>query len=274
MTSGQSGDTEQIQSVMRRYLNEEVREWFKDIDFDDVDTNTPRGALLKACRHEDADSFLQTIGRSILFDSLIRQRFAGFLGNATGSGDVGTTTLRTGVLRKTKPQIVLYFLEDLADVAQEYSPVDGRISFRLMQHTSDSITPLDVNTYRQRLESHFSDNGGFVWKKGKIMCSYSDWAKGYQLQLLCKTVTEGKRVVEQVLDIQNDTPDWSLFNTEENDEPTAAYPTIPERVRIYGENRRLPRRRPIADVRFQFAHLVISGVPSPLILADRTRLFS
>ncbi len=274
MTTGQSGDTEQLQSVIRRYLNEEVKEWFRDIDFDDIDSRTPRGALLKACRHEDADSFLQTIGRSILFDSLIRQRFAGFFGNASGGGDVGTTTLRTGVLRKTKPQIVLYFLEDLADVAPEYSPVDGRISFRLMDHTSDSITPLQVNTYRQKVESRFSDNGGFVWKKGKIMCSYSDWAKGYQLQLLCKTVTEGRRVVEQVLDIQNDTPDWSLFNAEENEEPTAAYPTIPERVRIYGATRRLPRRRPIADVRFQFSRLTISGVPNPLILADRTRLFS
>ena len=260
MTTGQSGETEQLQSVMRRYLNEEVREWFKDIDFDEIDTNTPRGALLKACRHEDADSFLQTIGRSILFDSLIRQRFAGFFGNDSGGGgDVGTTTLRTGVLRKTKPQIVLYFLEDLADVAPEYSPVNGRISFRLMEHTSDSITPLEVNTYRQKIELRFSNNGGFVWKKGKILCSYSDWGKGYQLQLLCRTVTEGRRVVEQVLDLQSDTPDWSFFNSEENEEPTVAYPTIPERVRIYGENRRLPRRRPIADVRFQFARLNIWG---------------
>ncbi len=274
MTTGASGDTEQLQSVIRRYLNQEVREWFRDIDFDEIDTNTPRGALLRACKHDDADSFLQTMGRAMLFDSLIRQRFANFFGNATGAGEVGTTTLRTGVLRRTKPQIVLYFLEDISDVVSEYSPVDGRISFRLMDHDSDTITPLQVNTYRQRVESRFSNNGGFVWKKGKLMCSYSDWSKGYQLQLLCRNVAEGRRVVEQVLDIQNDTPDWSFFNSEENEQPTIAYPTIPERVRIYGENRRLPRRRPIADVRFQFARLFISGVPNPIILADRTRLFS
>ena len=272
--SGQSGDTEQVQSTIRRFLNEEVREWFKDLDFDTINTSSARGALLRACKHDDSDSFLLTLGRAMLFDSLIRQRFAGFFGNTTGAGDVGTTTMRTGVLRKTKPQVVLYFIEDLADVSPEYAPVDGRISFRLMDHTSDSITPTDVNNYRQRIESRFSNNGGFVWKKGKLMCSYSDWSKGYQLQLLCKTETEGKRVVEQVLDIQNHTPDWSFFNAEENNQPAEAYPTVPERVRIYGLTRRLPRRRPIADVRFQFSRLHINGVPNPIILADRTRLFS
>jgi hypothetical protein len=265
----ESGATEQLQSVIRRFLNEEVREWFKDIDFDDIDSTTPRGALLRACRHEDNDSFLQTIGRSILFDSLIRQRFANFFSESSSSG-IGTTDLKPHVIRKSRPQVVLYFLEDLVDVDSGYAPVDGRISFRLMNQTSQTITPLIVDSYERKIKIAFANNGGFVWKKGKIMCSYTHWEKGYQLQLLCKTIAEGKRVVEQVLDIQEDTPNWEFFNSEENDEPTVAYPTIPERTQIYGSVRRLPRRRPVADVRFQLARLTISGLRSPIILADRS----
>jgi hypothetical protein len=269
----ESGATEQLQSVIRRFLNEEVREWFKDIDFDDIDSTTPRGALLKACRHEDNDSFLQTIGRSILFDSLIRQRFANFF-SETGSGGLGTTEIKPHVMRKSRPQMVLYFVEDLADVEGGYAPVDGRISFRLMDKTAETITPLQVDSYERKIKTAFSNNGGFVWKKGKIMCSYTHWEKGYQLQLLCKTVAEGRRVVEQVLDIQEHTPDWSFFNFEENEEPTVAYPTIPERTRIYGAVRRLPRRRPVADVRYQVARLTISGLRNPIVLADRSGVFT
>ena len=275
MPNPQSGETEQLQSVIRRYMNEEVKEWFKDVDSDDIDTRTPRGALLKACKHDDEDSFLQTLGRAILFDSLIRRRFAEFFGaDESSEGDIGTTSLRPDVLRGTRPQLLLYFIEDLADVAEGYAPVDGRISFRLMNRTAESITTQQVNTYRLRIRAAFENNNGFVWRKGKLMCSYSDWAKGYQLQLLCKTVAEGKRVVEQVLDIQNDTPNWTYFNTEENEEPLEAYPTIPEKARIYEQTRRLPRRRPIANVRFQYARLKINGVPKPIILADRSGLFS
>jgi hypothetical protein len=112
-----------------------------------------------------------------------------------------------------------------------------------------------------------------VWRKGKTMCSYSDWDKGYQLQLLCRDATEGRRIVEQILDIQNDTPEWSYFNTTNNAEPSQAFPTIPNIDRAYGANRRQPRRRPIADIRFQFAQLHVLGVPTPLTLVDRTSTF-
>lgn len=102
------------------------------------------------------------------------------------------------------------------------------------------------------------------------MCTYTDWEKGYQLQLLSRSEAEGRRVVEQVLDIQQDSPDWSYFNTKENAEPSQAFPTVPGRERVYGELRRQPRRRPIAEVRFQMALLHVIGVPAPVVLTDRS----
>lgn len=257
---------EHLQSTLRKYYNREVREWFDDVDVDDLDINVPRQSLALACKHLDEDSFLQTLSRQMFFES-IRNRYA------IAQRGIGETTFKESVLRAKHPKITLYFLEDLGDVAEGYSPVDGQISVRLMNHDQGSITETIARTYATRIKTAFAAGSGFVWKKGKTMCSYSDWPKGYQLQLLCRNETEGRRIVEQVLDIQNDTPDWSNFNKKENAEPAQAYPTIPERDRIYGETRRQPRRRPIADVRFQTAFLDVLGLSAPIILVDRTRIY-
>ncbi len=267
MTTPPPSPAEHLQSTLRRYYNREVREWFDDVDIDDLDINVPRQSMALACKHMDEDSFLQTLSRQIFFES-IRNRYA-----LTLKG-VGETSFNTGNRRNTRPKITLYFLEDLADVADGYAPIDGQISIRLMNHTPSTITEAIARTYATRIRTAFASGNGFVWKKGKLMCSYSDWDNGYQLQLLCRTEAEGRRVVEQVLDIQSDSPDWEFFNSKENAEPLEAFPTIPDRDRAYGETRRQPRRRPIADVRFQLAQLHVLGVPAPIALVDRSGTLS
>ena len=259
---------EHLQDTIRRTFRTEVREWFRDIDLDgDLDINTPRNSLALACEHRDDDSFNMTIGRMLLFETLLGRFADRLLG---GSDDVGTTRYRTDVRRRTRPKINLYFLEDTNDVEPGYAPIYGRIGFRLMNHTPSTINPSVAQTYAQRIRSTFLTGGGFVWKKGKNMYTYSDWDKGYQLQLLCRTEAEGRRVTEAVLDIQNDTPEWAYFNEKVNSEPAEAFPTIPDIDLVYGQSRRQPRRRPVADVRFQYASLEVLGVPNPIILVDRT----
>ncbi|MBE9065132.1 hypothetical protein IQ260_00500 [Leptolyngbya cf. ectocarpi LEGE 11479] len=259
---------EHLQDTIRRTFSREVREWFRDIDLDgDLDIATPRSSLALACEHRDDDSFNMTIGRILLFETL-RGRFADRLVNA--SSGAGSTTYRTDVRRRTRPKISLYFIEDANDVETGYAPVDGTISFRLMDHTPSSITPVIAQTYAQRIKSNFDIGGGFVWKKGKNMYSYSDWPNGYQLQLLCRTDTEARRIVDAVLDVQSHVPDWSYFNEKINAEPASAFPIIPDIDRAYGEQRRQPRRRPVADVRFQYATLEVLGVANPVVLVDRS----
>lgn len=259
---------EHLQDTIRRTFRLEVREWFRDIDLDgDLDITTPRSSLALACEHRDDDSFNMTMGRIMLFETL-RGRFADRLvGTSEGTG---TTTYRTDIRRRTRPKIRLYFLEDASDVEPGYAPVDGQISFRLMDHTPETITPAIAQTYAQRIKSNFETGGGFVWKKGRNMYSYSDWDKGYQLQLLCRNDAEARRIVDAVLDVQTDTPEWAYFNEKVNAEPASAFPTVPEIDRAYGEQRRQPRRRPVADVRFQYASLEVLGVANPIILVDRT----
>lgn len=258
--------TEHIQSCIRRWLNREVAEYFRDLNVDDTwdpDLTTPRQALAAACRHQDDDALLLTFLRAWFFEHIRSQTYrVPYYGVPVSSFQES---------RRFKPQIKLYFLEDFNDVEPGYKAVAGEITIRLMDHTSSSITPIVATTYANRVKTSLGLAGqGFIWRKGKIMATYSDWAKGYQLQLLVRTEADARALIENVLDIQQDTPDWAKMNISQNEEPSAAYPTIPDTEYIYGQTRRLPRKRPIADCRFQYAVLHVHGVQSPIVLYDRS----
>ncbi len=258
--------TEHLQQCIRQWMNREVRDYFRDLNVDDnwdPDLTTPRASLAAACYHKDDDSLALTQLRCWFFDQIRSQTYrVPYYG-------IPVTSFQEA--RKFRPQIKLYFREDFEDVDPDYAPVAGEITVRLMDHSSDTITEAIATTYANRIRSSFGVGGsGFIWRKGKDLASYTDWNKGYQLQLLVRNVTDARAIIENVLDIQNDTPVWSKMNYLENQEPSAAFPTIPPTDYIYGETRRTPRKRPIADVRFQYALLHIHGVSSPIVLYDRS----
>lgn len=258
--------TEHLQSCIRNWFNREVRDYFSDIGVDDnwdPDLLVPRQSLAAACRHQDDDTLQLTMLRCWFFEHIRSQTYrVPFYGIPVSSFQER---------RRFQPQIKLVFKEDLEDVEPGYVPVEGEITCRIMNYTNETLTPPIAQGLAQRVRSAFGNSGqGYIWRKGKTMASYSDWGRGYQLQLLVRNETDARALVENVLDIQNHSPDWSKLNISQNEEPATAYPTIPETDFIYGETRRLPRRRPVADCRFQFALLHIHGIKSPIVLYDRS----
>lgn len=191
------------------------------------------------------------------------------LGNQQG-GQI--SMINSAIKRKHKPQITLYFREE--NIRSGHSGVEGEISFRIMSKESNTITEREVKAVASIIKRKFGTGGGFLWNKGKVMCSYTDWDSGYQLQLLCQSEAEGRRVIEQVLDIRGFSPDWENMNVSRNVEPSKAYPEIPNKQTILGKSTRLPRRRPLAKVRFQYALLILHGMPNPICLVDRSGQFS
>lgn len=248
--------------MVRRFTNREVREYFSDLGGEDWDPDitTARGSLRHGCTHIDADSLLITLLRCWLFD-MVR-------GLHSNVPFYGVPVASFGEQRRFRPQIKLFFQEDLQDVEPGYTPVTGEIGIRLMDHDYDTITTALAQTYATRIRQSWAIGNGRIWRKGKLMASYTDWAKGYQLQILCRTEGEAREIIENVLDIQNDSPNWERMNISENAAAAAAYPTIPGNEIIYGKSRRRPRRRPIADVRFRSAFLHIWGMPQPIVLVD------
>jgi hypothetical protein len=258
---------EHLQSVIRKWLNREVRDYFIELGGDewDPDITTPRGSLRTACTHLDSDSIVMTQMRWQLFERIRRSAFdMPYYGIPVG------TYQQT---RKFRPQIKLYFQEDIGDVADGFSPVSGEISFRLMDAEVSGINPALAQTYANRIETNFGVGGGYLWRKGRLLVSYTDNEKGYGLKIFCRTENDARDLIDRVLDIQTHTPDWSKLNVSENSNAAAAYPTLPPNDFIYGSSRRLPRKRPVADVRFQASYLNIWGMTNPVTLFDRTGLY-
>ena len=197
------------------------------------------------------------------------------------SKDVGTiyayTDDKESVRRVGKPKVTLYFLED-SNFNKKALPnkifegrrrQEGVIRFRLMNETTHSFSKANGTALGNKIKEVFGSNNGFVWNKGKTMYSYTDWERGYQFQLLCKTETEAKRIINAVHSLQNHTPNWKYFNTIENNEKLIKYPENPGTQIVMGETIAIPKSRPIVDVRFQHAYIKLDGVINPITLYDR-----
>jgi hypothetical protein len=255
---------EHLQDVVMLIQNKIVRAEFNDVG-DDAwvhDITTSRGSLRVACTHEDADSVDMTLIRLWLFYGILRkcQDFHPAI--------FGTPSTSFQETTKYHPQIHLYFEEKYTEADPGYKPLRSQVSLRLMNETTDTLTKADATVIANKIKTLFGTSVPFHWKRGKELFSYIDQSKGYYFQLLCFSITEAKKVIEQVLDIRGHTPDWKLLNSKSNAEPAGSYPTIPVAKTIMGKSYKQPRRRPVGNVYFTYAVLHIHGKPNPVVLFD------
>lgn len=258
-----SNEWKNLRSFLRKTYNREVNEWFNDVTDPVPDNSTPRKQAKKACLIRGKDSQNMALLKSLTFRYTIQRVHL--------RPDVYGTPIGTiNAQRKYRPQIVLEFLEDELDVASGYFRVDGRISYRLMNEDSNSITNSELTQIANRIKSEFGAINGYVWKKGKDLATYTDKEKGYQFQLLVRNKTDAKDLITSVVNTNGDIPDWGKLSYKEADNPTDAYPTIPGNQTILGQTYKKPRVRPIAEVRFQYAYCSLWGKAQPVILFDRS----
>ena len=250
---------EHLQDQIRRIHNKQVRDYFSDITVDD-DLATPRASLRHACIMKDEDTATMAQLRLWLFEVTA--------GHAKSlQPDIyGIPVTTFQEQNEFKPQIHLYFCESFKNVETGYSPVEGEISFKLTEPQYENITPTEARTLANRVKSAMAIPP-FTWKKGRTICTYRDLAKGYRLRLYVTSESEAKRIIEQVLDIRSHTPDWDYLTVSES---RASFPITPPMKTIYGKSRRLPRKRPRADVKFRYATLHLYGVQNPITLVDTT----
>lgn len=195
----------------------------------------------------------------------------------------GASVMSGGIIkRRGQPQILLWFKEAREDVDPEFSQVYGRISFRVMDKTDDpdidleKISWADIEKLAKKIKELFygitkTSEGkvkNYTWKKGKEQVVYHDWKNGYQLQLLCRNKSDGIELIQKIVQIQSHSyaPKWVKHSTPED--PMASYPTIPEVINVLGENVRRDRLRPIADVQFHHAELLLTNWKQPIILVN------
>lgn len=258
-----------LQDLVRKWQNRIVREEFNDLGGDEFDPNITisRHATRHGCTHKDNDTADMTLMRLYLYYFIYRKA------QDLQPPVYGIPTTAFQESFKFKPQIFMYFQEPEDDVEPGYRPIKGEIRFRIMNEETETITQTKVEQLARKVRDNFS-RPVFVWRRGKDLASYFDKSKGYQFKILCRNQTEGKRVIEQVLDIQSHTPDWKNLNFSQNLEPAEAFPTIPRTQTILGKSTKLPRKRPIAEVNFRYALLHLHGLEKSICLVDRSGIFN
>lgn len=180
--------------------------------------------------------------------------------------------------RRFKPHVVLFFQESKEDfnnrlkTDKKASRGQGRISFRLMDKTSENLTILYATQLATQIKSKFG-NPPYEWNKGKLLFSYTDHDKGYQLQLLVNSEQEALRVIEQILDLQAHSVDRERIQQARNLAPEIAYDETPRKKTILGRIEEQPVRRKPCKVKFLYAQLFVEDKQDPVTLYDRSKRY-
>ncbi len=165
--------------------------------------------------------------------------------------------------RKGKIKITLKFFGYTATNKQK----KVEIGFRLMHDDPATITLQRLQYLGQRIHSKF-DN--WQHQTGKKLVSYTDWDNGYQFQLQVPSLVEGRRITEQVLDIQSHSPKNEYLQLNQVADEQERYPDIPEKIPIAGQLVRPPQQRSVAIVKFTQAIIKFPHIQDFHQLCDRS----
>ncbi|MDJ0795805.1 MAG: hypothetical protein QNJ51_03035 [Calothrix sp. MO_167.B12] len=258
-----ANEVEAFQSFCRKFINKKIKEHFSDIGLAENELYNSASGRLAArniCLHKDNDPIGLTVARMIAFYLIMNEKDeVNYEPEIKGSSR----------LRAYKPIITLFFIQKATDVEPGYKRVEGKISFRLMNESTESLTNTKLIQYARKIKNIFTKGEGYRWRKGRTMFTYADWEKGYQLQLLCRDESTAKDLIAKILDIQSDSPDWKHLYTNQNNRPDEAYPKIPKKVKILGKQVRQGRHRPVSDVYFREASIKIEGLQNKIVLYNR-----
>ncbi len=167
------------------------------------------------------------------------------------------------------PQIQLHFREDWSPALQQngLTRATAQISFRLMKYSAQTITQGYLRELAQEIKVQFGEGTGFVFEKGVIKYSYTDYANGFQMRLLVESEGIGNLIVEKIVSLVGASFSENHVSVSQS---RKNFPTIPPTTEILGKPRKTPRLRPITQVRFIRAEAHIYGVNKPIVLIDKT----
>jgi hypothetical protein len=246
-------------SFLRKTHNREVHEYFKDLTEDDLeDLEEPRKVAYRACLILAKTSQLSAIQKQLTFRFIVQRCWE-------VPHVYGMPISQAYEEFAFKPQIQLYFRQDLDAVADDFEPMEGVISFRLMDETSETITESKLTSYAHRIKEQFGGVGEQIWKKGKHKLCYKDLKHGLDLRILCLNETEGKEIIQRVCRIAEATFDDDNLTPIA---PNKASINNPGTTRILGKQRKKKRWRPTGNVRFRHAIAVIDGLSKAVPLFD------
>lgn len=163
------------------------------------------------------------------------------------------------------PQIKLMFYQSKDEAKPGFPRVTGEITYRVPDETSETFTESNARLRAQKIKDLFVNSELFVWQKGREIVSYLDKQQGYNFRLNVKNELEGRKIIMRVMSIENKLPNWNKLCLHEC---RNTFPDTPSSQRVYGEQRRMPRRRLLEDIKFRYAELHLWGLTKPVTLVD------
>jgi hypothetical protein len=185
---------------------------------------------------------------------------------------------------KGQPMIKLYFFQDFDKVGKKANgtkkqPVKGEITFRIMGKSDnpaspnvDKLSKSDLRTYAERIQKQFGDNGRYVWQKGKAVISYRNRPQGIECWYLVKSKAAGIELLKKILAVIDKPLDLKRVKYSITEAEDKAYPSTPETITVLGEQVVTAQQRPIADVRFVRAEIVLPSLTKPIQLVNRDKV--
>jgi hypothetical protein len=258
---------EHLQDTVRRVFAKEVREEFRDLGGDDWerDISVPRGSLRVACTPDDNDTATMTLIRMMLFYMVLRRA------QDMQAPLIGMPYWDAGIDRKHKPQVIMHFSQSRDELANPSdTPVTGRLSFRLMDETTATITEAKLKTIAQRIKAAFTANNENIWYRGRNMAVYYAPEQGMGLKVFTDTKAHAIDLIKTVCQIAGEPYSGEYFKYSTPDDPTGAFPANPGNQTIMGVPYKKPIRRRICKVRFRYAVAIVHGRPTPIPLFDKT----
>lgn len=180
----------------------------------------------------------------------------------------GDSSKSDKIKRSGHPEVRLFFFQKASLAAKGYQPLKGEISFDLMnfvdspQLPGELIKQADITFLSGKIKELFTN---YQWQRGKKIVTYHDWGRGYQLQLQVNTQTEGIKIIQQILKIQNHPFEKKYVKISEPVFPEAKQMPEGEYI-IAGRKTKHKRFMPEGEVIYSYGRITLpsSGISIPV----------
>lgn len=259
-----SKNWENLRSFLRKTYNKEVNEWFRDEPEDVPDNTTSRKQSKRACLILPKETQTLALLKTFTFRYVVQQVHL--------RPDIFGTPVEPYHEDVTfRPHVHLYFRQDASAVTNDRRAMEGELSFRLVNETSETMTELKARKIALDIKRELATGNGYIWKKGKFTVSCIDPANGLRLKIYALNETEGIDLVKKIYDIIEKPYNDEKVRIVEPKKNSETNPLGTDRV--YGKLRKKKRWRPVGNVRFQYAVLTVHGMQHRIVLVDRSKTF-
>lgn len=253
-------------AVLRKFLrtsegghNREVYRHFKDVA-DTEDTN--RKKLRDYCLIQANDSITDAKLKILIFDRYAQKSHLKPIIHGMPKTNLDETV-------EYLPQIYLYFNQDSQAVPSGGAAIDAYNHIRIINETRETITPAKAEALARKIANQFVVNGtGFTFTKGKYLLYYRDKTINVETRVYAISEIEGTQVIKKLLELQDMVFDSDKLTISAPKKDSITNPT--GTTRIYNKTVSKQRYRPIANVRFRYATLLLHGYGRDINLVDTT----